>query len=168
LISVSLRDAPDPERLRAAFHPERWREDLLTMLEGSETLGRHFRPVAEIGQVLPRRRFRGPRPARQSSWIASLLYTTLMEHEPDHPLLRETIRQVTEDMMDIDRAHEQARRIYEADWEVFDLPRPSPFGLPLFAAFSRETLVQQDPDRALDELVARLYDDWEPEHAAAS
>ena len=53
-----------------------------------------------------------------------------------------------------------AARIYESQWEVYDLPRPTPFGLELFAAFSRETLLAQDPDRALDELVAALYEQW--------
>jgi len=167
LISVGLRDAPSADQLRAAFHPSGWREDLFRVLQTTETLGRRFRNVAEIGHLLHKRTFRGPRPARQSSWNASLLYTTLLQHEPDHPLVRETIREVMEDLMDVERAHAEARRIYEAAWEVFDLPRPSPFGLPLFAAFSRETLVQQDPESALDEMVARLYSEWEPASAAA-
>ena len=55
--------------------------------------------------------------------------------------------------------------IRDTPWEVFDLPRPTPFGLPLFAAFSRETLLAQDPDKALDELVATLYDQWGDEAA---
>lgn len=168
LLSVGWRDAPDADRLRAAFHPDGWREALYEMLHHTDTLGRKFRPVAEIGQLLQRRTFRGPKPVRHSSWNASLLYKTLMEHEPDHPLIRETVREVMEDMMDVERAHAEARRIYEAEWEVFDLPRPSPFALPLFAAFSRETLVQQDPDRALDELVARLYSEWDEDELAAS
>jgi ATP-dependent Lhr-like helicase len=88
------------------------------------------------------------------------LYTTLRQHEPEHPLIRETIRGVLEDMMDVDHATEEAARIFKSKWEVFDLPRPTPFALPLFAAFSRETLLAQDPDRALDELVNALYEQW--------
>jgi hypothetical protein len=68
-------------------------------------------------------------------------------------------------MMDVDRAAEESARIFRTSWEVFDLPRPSPFALPLFAAFSRETLLAQDPDKALDELVASLYDQWGDEAA---
>jgi hypothetical protein len=63
-------------------------------------------------------------------------------------------------MMDVERAAAEAARIYRAEWEIFDLPRPTPFGLELFAAFSRETLLAQDPDRALDEMVASLYEQW--------
>jgi hypothetical protein len=69
------------------------------------------------------------------------------------------------DMMDVDRAVDESARIFETPWEVFDLPRPTPFALPLFAAFSRETLLAQDPDKALDELVSSLYDQWDDEAA---
>lgn len=160
LLSVSPKDQPSEADLRRAFNPDRFREDLQTTLERTETLGRQFRPVAEIGQLLPRRTYRGPTPAKASTWNGSLLYATLKQHEPEHPLLRETIRGTLEDMMDVERAQAEAARIFRSEWEVFDLPRPTPFGLELFAAFSRETLLAQDPDRALDELVTALYDQW--------
>ena len=99
-------------------------------------------------------------PAKSSSWNGSLLYSTLKQHEPEHPLLREAVRVTMHDLMDVDRAEQEAARIHESQWEVYDLPRPTPFGLELFAAFSRETLLAQDPDRALDELVAALYEQW--------
>ena len=134
-------------------------------LERTETLGRSFRPVAEIGQLIPKRTYRGPASAKSSSWNGSLLYTTLRQYEPDHPLVRENIRSVMRDMMDVERASAESARIFGTAWEVFDLPRPTPFGLPLFAAFSRETLLAQDPDKALDELVASLYDQWGDEAA---
>jgi ATP-dependent Lhr-like helicase len=160
LLSVSPKDRPGEAQLRSAFRPEGFRDDLQAALERTETLGRQFRPVAEIGQLIPKRTYRGRTPARASSWNGSLLYSTLRQHEADHPLLRETIRSALEDMMDVERAQSEAARIYEAEWEIFDLPRPTPFGLELFAAFSRETLLAQDPDRALDELVNALYEQW--------
>ena len=160
LLSVSRKDRPGESDLRAAFHPDRFREDLQLTLERTETLGRQFRPVAEIGQLIPRRTYRGPVSAKASSWNGSLLYTTLKQHEPEHPLLRETVRGALEDMMHVDSARAEAQRIYETPWEIFDLPRPTPFGLELFAAFSRETLLAQDPERALDEMVNALYEQW--------
>ncbi len=161
LLSISAREAPTVEQLRTGFDPRNWKEDLQRALEATETLGRSFRPVAEIGHLIPKRTYRGRTPAKSSSWNGSLLYTTLRNHEPEHPLVRETIRGVLEDMMDADSAHREAARIFEAPWEVVDLPRPTPFALPLFAAFARETLLAQDPDRALDELAAALYEQWE-------
>ena len=84
-----------------------------------------------------------------------------MEHEPDHPLVREAVREVLEDQCDAARAYAETARIYECPIEVYDLPRPSPFALPLFAAFNREVLVAPDPERALDDLVAAIYANWE-------
>jgi ATP-dependent Lhr-like helicase len=165
LLSVSHKDMPALDSLRAAFNPQNFREDLQATLESTETLGRRFRPVAEIGQLIPKRTYRGPASAKSSSWSGSLLYTTLRQYEPDHPLVRENIRGVMRDMMDVERASAESARIFNTAWEVFDLPRPTPFGLPLFAAFSRETLLAQDPDKALDELVASLYDQWGDEAA---
>jgi ATP-dependent helicase Lhr and Lhr-like helicase len=165
LLSVGYKDVPSVDRLRAAFDPHNFREDLQATLERTETLGRSFRPVAEIGQLIPKRTYRGPTSAKSSSWNGSLLYSTLRQYEPDHPLVKENIRGVMRDMMDVERAAAESARIFETAWELFDLPRPTPFGLPLFAAFSRETLLAQDPDKALDELVATLYDQWGDEAA---
>lgn len=160
LLSISPKDQPTEAELRRAFDPQGFREHLQATLERTEVLGRQFRPVAEIGQLIPRRTYRGSTPAKSSSWNGSLLYTTLREHEPDHPLVREAIRGAVEDMMDAERAEAEATRIYKAEWEIFDLPRPTPFGLELFAAFSRETLLAQDPEKALDEMVTALYEEW--------
>ena len=161
LLSLSAKSCPDVDCLRAGFDPEHWPQELRRILETTETLGRRFRAVAEVGQLLPKRTTRGQMPARSSSWSGSLLYKTFQEHEPDHPLVRETVREVLQDECDSETAWQEAARIHAARWEVVDLPRPSPFGLPLFASFNRETLMAQDPDKALEELVASLYGAWE-------
>ncbi len=163
LLSLDSRVKVDAETLHEAFNPVNWMEDLRATLSTTETLGRSFRHIAEIGQLLPRRTLRGNVSARAATWSGSLLYKTLLEHEPDHPLVREAVREVLEDQCDAPRAFEEAARIYDTPLEIYDLPRPSPFGLSLFAAFSREVLVAPDPDRALDDLVAALYGEWAPQ-----
>lgn len=55
------------------------------------------------------------------------------------------------DDLDVEAAHTEATPIFESEWEVFDLPRPSPFALPRFALFNEEIVLAQDPDKALDE-----------------
>jgi ATP-dependent Lhr-like helicase len=160
LLSLDSRINTDATALRAAFNPLKFTDDLRKTLSSTETLGTSFRHIAEIGQLLPRRTTRGNVSAKASTWNASLLYTTLREHEPDHPLLKEAVREVMEDQCDVYQALEEAGRIYETPIEVYDLPRPSPFGLPLFAAFNREVLLAADPDRALDDLVAAIYEKW--------
>jgi ATP-dependent Lhr-like helicase len=86
-----------------------------------------------------------------------LLYKTFLEHEPEHPLLREAVRETLEDELDADSAEREAARIHAAEWETFDLDKPSPFAIPLFASFNREVLLAQDPDKALDDIVEALY-----------
>ncbi|MFL6447701.1 MAG: DEAD/DEAH box helicase [Bryobacteraceae bacterium] len=166
LLSVDCRLEADESSLRAAFNPVNFAEDLRQTLSTTETLGTSFRHIAEIGQLLPRRTTRGNVSAKAATWNGSLLYKTLLEHEPDHPLLKEAVREVMEDQCDVYRALEETARIYETPIRIYDLPRPSPFGLPLFAAFNREVLVAPDPDRALDDLVAAIYEKWagESEH----
>jgi ATP-dependent Lhr-like helicase len=160
LLSIDARDEPSEDALRQAFSPQGWCNDLRIALESNETLGRKFRAIAEIGQLLPRLNLRGPVSGRSASWNASLLYTTLMKYEPEHPLLREALREVLEDELDAPRAEEEARRIHTVPWAIYDLPRPSPLGLPLFAFFNREVVQAADPDRALDDLAESLYAEW--------
>jgi ATP-dependent Lhr-like helicase len=163
LISFGAKRAPDVERLREAFQPVRFLDDLETALENTELLGSKFRPICETGQLLPRRNAASPGPQRRtSSWNGRLLFETFRRYEPEHPLLREAVREVLEDDLDAGKALEQAALIYREPWEVYELDRPSPFAIPLFAAFNRETLVAADPDRALDEMVASLYEQWIP------
>lgn len=157
LLSLDARHLPDLARLRQAFCPLHFREDLRAALAATETLGRRFRPIAETGQLLARKTLKGSVGKRASSWNGSLLYQTFLQHEPDHPLLRETVRETLEDELDADAAALEAARIHASEWETFELDRPSPFALPLFAAFNREVLLAQNPDQALEDLVESLY-----------
>jgi ATP-dependent Lhr-like helicase len=168
LLSLDARVPVDTGTLREAFNPVDWMDDLRATLSTTETLGTSFRHIAEIGQLLPRRTLRGNVSAKAATWNGSLLYKTLREHEPDHPLVREAVREVLEDQCDAQHALEEAARIYKTPLEIYDLPRPSPLALPLFAAFNREVLLASDPDRALDDLIASLYEEWSPESASAA
>ena len=161
LLSMDARIATDAAILHEAFNPANWMGYLRRILSTTETLGTSFRRIAEIGQLLPRRTLRGDVSARMATWNGSLLYKTLLEYEPNHPLVREAIREVLEDQCDAPHALQVAEEIYGGSLEIYDLPRPSPFALPLFAAFNREVLVAPDPDKALDDLVATLYGEWE-------
>lgn len=160
VLSVDARHEPSLPQLREWFNPRGWAADLATVLKSTDTLGRKFRNVAEIGQLLPKRTVQGAVSPKSSAWSGSLLYATLMRHEPEHPLLREAVREVMEDQLDVERAGRQAANIHTREWEVFDLPRPSPFSLPLFAFFHREVLLAKDPDRALEDAVDSMYNEW--------
>src|SRR4051794_19948226 len=130
LLSLDSRIDVDERALRASFNPVHFADDLRQTLSTTETLGTSFRHIAEIGQLLPRRTTRGNVTAKAATWNASLLYKTLLEHEPEHPLLKEAVREVMEDQCDVYQALEEAERIYQTPICVYNLPRPSPFGLP--------------------------------------
>lgn len=146
--------------MRAAYAPEGFLHDLESVLRTTETLGRRFRRVAETGQLLKRRSYKAPLNKRYQAWSGMLLYQTLMKYEPDHLLVRETVREAMDDLLDAPNALRQAERIHSTPFEIFEHPRPSPFALPLFASFSREVLLAQDPHKAFDEFAASIYEEW--------
>ncbi len=148
------------EELRAAFAPDGWMEDLRAAVTSSEALGRNFRPIAEVGQLLPKQTARGRTSPKAATWNGALLYSTLLKYEPEHPLMRETVRTFLEDKMMADIALAEAERIHACRWEAYELPRPSPFALPLYAAFNVEVLMAQDREKALDDIVENLFNDW--------
>ncbi len=62
--------------------------------------------------------------ARAATWNGSLLYKTLLEHEPDHPLFREAVREVLEDQCDAQRARAEARGFMKPRWRSMTSPAP--------------------------------------------
>jgi ATP-dependent Lhr-like helicase len=148
-------DVSEPA-LRRAYNPTHFTADLEAVLRSTDTLGRRFRSVAETGQLVKRRGSSN----RVQAWNGALIYQTLLTYEPDHLLVKETVREVLGDLLDAPNALRYAEKIHSSPWEIFDHPRPSPFALPLFAAFNREVLLAQDPHLAFDEFAASLYAEW--------
>ncbi len=159
-LQMDARRRFTPEELRAAFSPDGWMDALREAVASSEALGRDFRPIAEVGQLLPRQTARGRTSPKAATWNGALLYATLLKYEPEHPLMRETVRTFLEDKMMANVAYEEAVRVHACRWEVYELPRPSPFALPLYAAFNAEVLMAQDREKALDDIVGNLFEEW--------
>ena len=167
LLSVEIQGWLRPKTgLRAAFNPDNFRGDLQAILDRTETLGRTFRPVAEIGQLIPKRTYRGPTPAKASSWNGSLLYSTLRQYEPEHPLVGENIRGVMRDMMDVDRAAEESARIFETPWEVFRSAASHSLCAGLYLPHSAaKRFLRKIPTKRWMNSCASLYDEWGDEAA---
>jgi ATP-dependent Lhr-like helicase len=155
LVLSNKIDVSEPA-LRRAYNPDNFLSDLEAVLKTTDTLGRRFRAVAETGQLVKRR----GSGQRFQAWNGALIYQTLLTYEPDHLLVKETVRETLGDMLDAPNALRHARHIFETKWEIFEQPRPSPFALPLFAAFNREVLLAQDPGKAFDEFAASIYEEW--------
>lgn len=158
LLQLDRRVAEDDEALRAALAPEGLVETVESALDDGESLARRFRAVAEVGQLLPRHH---RRPGRSQLWSGRALYRALAEHDPEHPLLLEVKRAYLEDELDLPGAEEAAQRLAGFELPVLDLPRPSPFAIPIVYSISREVLRAQDPSRALAELAEAALAGWE-------
>lgn len=159
-LQLDVRRLFEEAELRAAFHPTGWLADLRHAVANTEALGRDFRPIAEVGQLLPKQTVRGRTGPRAATWSGSLLYTTLLKYEPDHPLMRETLRTFLEDRMMCDVAITEAERVFQTRWEIFEQLRPSPFALPLYASFNAQVLMAQDREKALSEMVETIFEEW--------
>jgi ATP-dependent Lhr-like helicase len=82
------------------LHARDFERDLLAGLRGSHLLRAHFRYVANTGLLVLRRA--GGRALRRSGlrWNSDKIFERLFEADPDFPLVRETIRVVTRDLLD--------------------------------------------------------------------
>ncbi len=90
-----------PEAVWASLlHANDFDRDLMQGLSTSHLLRNHFRYVANTGLLVLRRA--GGRKMRRSalSWNSGKIFERLLRADPDFPLLRETIRTVTHDLLD--------------------------------------------------------------------
>lgn len=158
LLQVDRSVIPDEEAIHALLAPEGMDEEIHHAIRDGESLARRFRAVAEVGQLLPKI---AGRPGRSRLWSGRALYKALGEHDPSHPLLHEVERAYLEDELDLPGALDAARRLAGTPLPTLELPRPSPFAIPIVYSISREVLRAQDPSRALAELSEAALAGWE-------
>lgn len=158
LLQLDRCVAEDDDAIRNALEPRGLEEALERALADGEALAHRFRAVAEVGQLLPRLH---RRPGRSQLWSGRALFRALQAHAPRHPLLHEVRRAYLEDELDLPGAREAAARLYRLPLPIHDLPRPSPFAIPIVYSISREVLRARDPLRALEELAEAALAGWE-------
>ncbi len=93
---------PEGARLNAAdlpalLSPEHFEDDVLDGLDRGELLGRRFRHVAATALMVLRRPEGGRTKVGGLLWVSQRLYPLVKAACPDHPLLRETRREVLEE-----------------------------------------------------------------------
>ncbi len=81
---------------------ENFKEDVMEGLDRGELLARRFQQIAATGLMV----LRNSEPGRRvrvggSGWVSARLYPLVKAACPDHPLLRETHREVLEDLLDV-------------------------------------------------------------------
>ena len=155
--SIRLPDeaAIAPEELPTLLEVDRLDEDVLEGLDRGELLASRFRHVAATALMV----LRNPEPGRRVRvgglhWVSTRLYPLVRATCPDHPLLRQTRREVLEDLLDV-----PAARRWLDGWPTVRhrvLPGLSPFAAAWVDPASADSLRFESPADVLRRLHARL------------
>lgn len=166
-ISIDTDACPDglePSDIRALLEQEDFAADVLEGLDRGELLARRFKHVAATGLMV----LRNPEPGRRVrvgglNWVCTRLYPMVKAACPGHPLLRETRREVLEDLLDLPAAERWLAGTPEIRFR--SLPGQSPFAAAWIEPSQVDSLQFEPPDEALRRLHRRLV--LEPTAASA-
>ena len=129
--------------------------DLLEGLRGSHLLRRHFRYVANTGLLVLRRA--GGRTLRRSGnqWNSEKIFDRLYEADPSFPLLRETVRVVTHDLLDAPGAKAYLEAL-PAEPRVVHPAAASPFTFGIVTSSFGDSVVIDDRTSMVEALHERV------------
>jgi len=142
---VSLLHAHDLER------------DLLAGLRSSHLLRNHFRYVANTGLLVLRRA--GGRNLRRNalSWNAQRIFERIFAADRDFPLLRETLRTVTRDLLDAPGALAYLTAI-ERPIRILHPAAASPFTFGIITSSFGDAVVLDDRSSMVEALHQRVQE----------
>jgi ATP-dependent Lhr-like helicase len=143
-----------PAELGPLLAPEGFESDLLEGLERGELLARRFRHVAATALMVLRRPEGGRTRVGGLHWVSQRLFPLVRAACPDHPLLRETRREVLNDLLDAPGARAWLESRPEIHFRRLDAP--SPFTSAWIETGDPEPLRFEPPVEALRRLHARL------------
>jgi ATP-dependent Lhr-like helicase len=129
--------------------------DLLEGLRGSHLLRAHFRYVANTGLLVLRRA--GGRTLRRGAlrWNSEKIFDRLFEADPSFPLLRETIRFVTNDLLDAPAARAYLAGL-PAELRVIHPAAASPFTFGIVTSSFGDSVVIDDRASMVEALHERV------------
>jgi ATP-dependent Lhr-like helicase len=144
-----------PADVEALLAPEGFEADVLEGLDRGELLARRFRLVAGTALMILRRPEGGRLRVGGLGWASQRLYPLVKAACPDHPLLRETRREVLVDLLDAPGAMAWLRGRGPARFRA--LEAASPFAAAwIDPAAGGEALRFESPEEALGRLHRRL------------
>ncbi len=158
VLSVAEDIRISTDDVRDILRPEDFSQDLEEVLRRSDLLKYHFRNAAQTGLMVYRNHFDQQKSARKLQWSAEVIFNVLLQHEPDHVLLREARRDAGHAFLDEERAaaflNDFARHDRPVHWRTVDRVPPLSFGM--YATRIREALLVEDPRETLE----RLHHHW--------
>ncbi|MBL9136717.1 MAG: DEAD/DEAH box helicase [Verrucomicrobiales bacterium] len=156
VLTVSGEQVIRPEDLSGLFAKEGWEEDLRLGLRRSELLKYHFRNAAQTGMMIYRNYFGDRKPVRKLQWSAEVIFNVLVEHEPDHVLLREAWREAEHAFLDVDGAQRFLEKVATLPMRLRVVPLVAPLSFGMFVSRIREALMVEDPRETME----RLFHLW--------
>ena len=130
-------------------------DDLDAWLAESNLMKRTFRNCAIIAGLIAKKHPQQEKTGRQVTFSADLIYDVLRKHEPDHVLLEAAFQDAGEGLLDIRRLGALLRRA-KGHIVHMDLPRISPFAVPLMMEIGRESIDGEARDAVLEEAAEDL------------
>ena len=154
--SIALPDGArlDESDLPGLVDPADFAADVLDGLDRGELLARRFRHVAATALMVLRNPEGGRTRVGGMAWVSQRLYPLVVAACPDHPLLRETRREVLNDLLDTRAALAWIATRPTIRLRVLDAP--SPFASAWVDPGGPEPLRFESADEALGRLHARL------------
>lgn len=155
-----------PDALWAALlHARDFERDLLEGLRASHLLRRHFRYVANTGLLVLRRA--GGHTLRRGAlrWNSERIFDRLYAADPEFPLIRETIRVVTQDLLDAPAALAYVQSL-QSEPRVVHPPAASPFSFGIVTSSFGDSVAMDDRAsmvEALHERVLAVLGEKEPD-----
>ena len=125
-------------------------------IERSEILRRRFRHVATRGFMILRRYLNRRISVDRQQFNAEMLLKYC--RDVNHPLYRETIREILEDSLDIDNALDYFEKIKKRKVYYLELPSPSPFAFNLVVSASSDVVFMEDKKKMIEELHRKVME----------
>lgn len=129
--------------------------DLLEGLRASQLLRRHFRYVANTGLLVLRRAGGRTVTGRSARWNCERIFDRLWKSDPDFPLLRETVRVVTRDLLDAPgaRSYLENRKPHA---RIVHPPAASPFSFGIITSSFGDSVMMDDRASMVEALHERI------------
>jgi len=159
MLTVAGHPTIDIEKLVTSVDKNNLRQLLSRALWNTELLKRRFRHCAQRSFMILRN-YRGwEKSPHKLQLNAQAILEALKETDPEHPVLREALREIMEDYMDVEAAEKVLEWIRKGRIKVVATPPsrvPSPFAHHIVAMGFQDIVLMEDRRRLLQELHKRV------------
>src|SRR6185437_16777355 len=157
LLTLPVRKSLPDAVWASLLHAQNFDRDLLAGLRSSHLLRNFFRYVANTGLLVLRRA--GGRSLRRGAlaWNSQKIFDRLYDADRKFPLLRETFRTITRDLLDVPGARAYVEQI-DGEPRVLHPPAASPFTFGILTSSFADSVVLDDRASMVQALHERVLE----------